>query len=48
MDYENLSYLFEYVEKIGPLAGIMLPIMDFFLDIFILGLEIVSVLFCCF
>ncbi|MDF2948753.1 MAG: conserved rane protein of unknown function [Sedimentibacter sp.] len=44
MDYENLSYLFDYVEKIGPLAGIMLPIIEAFIPILpLVGFVIINV-----
>jgi uncharacterized membrane protein YdjX (TVP38/TMEM64 family) len=44
MDYENLSYLFDYVEKIGPLAGILLPIIEAFIPILpLVGFVIINV-----
>lgn len=44
MDYENLSYLFDYVKKVGPLAGIMLPIIEAFFPLLpLVGFVIINV-----
>lgn len=41
---ENFSFLFDYVEQIGPLAGIMLPIIEVFIPILpLVGFVIINV-----
>lgn len=41
---ENFSFLFDYVEQIGPLAGIMLPIIEAFIPVLpLVGFVIINV-----
>ncbi len=44
MDYEKFSVLFDYVEQIGPLAGILMPIIEAFIPILpLVGFVIINV-----
>ncbi|WMJ78961.1 MULTISPECIES: TVP38/TMEM64 family protein [unclassified Sedimentibacter] len=44
MDYEKFYILFDYVEKIGPLAGILLPIIEAFIPVLpLVGFVIINV-----
>ncbi len=44
MEYGNFNFLLDYVEKIGPLAGILLPVIEAFFPILpLVGFVIINV-----
>ncbi len=44
MEYENFSVILEYVERIGPAAGVLLPIIEAFFPILpLVGFVIINV-----